>query len=115
MDVVLMASGSEVAVAMSARDILAVQGIISRVVSFPSWELFEQQGREWRDHILPPRIKARVAVEAGVTLGWERYVGEAGMTVGIDRFGASAPGDRVMKELGISAQHVAEEARRLVR
>ena len=115
MDVLLMASGSEVAAAMSARDILAVQGITSRVVSFPSWELFEQQGQEWRDHVLPPHIKARVAVEAGVSFGWERYVGEQGTVVGIDRFGASAPGERVMAELGITPANVAAHARRLVR
>jgi transketolase len=115
MDVLLMASGSELAVAMQARDMLAVQGVTARVVSFPSWELFEEQDQGWRDHVLPPQMRARIAVEAGVTFGWERYVGESGVTVGIDRFGASAPGERVMRELGITAQHVAEEALRLVR
>jgi transketolase len=115
MDVLLMASGSELAVAMAARDILAVQGITSRVVSFPSWELFEQQGQAWRDHVLPPRVTARVAVEAAASFGWERYVGQEGRVIGIDRFGASAPGDRVMAELGITPQNVAAQARGLVR
>lgn len=114
MEVIIMASGSEVHTALSARDMLSVQGIMARVVAFPSWELFAAQSQEYRDEVLPPSVTARVVVEAGIGLGWERWVGERGKMVVIDRFGASAPGPRVMKELGITPEAVASAARSLI-
>lgn len=114
MEVIIMASGSEVSVALAARDMLSVQGIMARVVAFPSWELFAAQPKEYRDEVLPPEVKARVAVEAGSTFGWERWVGSDGIVVGIDRFGASAPGEQVMEKLGITPASVAAAARSLV-
>jgi transketolase len=103
---ILIASGSEVALALEAQNVLRERGIAVRVVSMPSWELFEVQSQTYKDSVLPPAIKARVAVEAARPFGWERYVGDAGTVVGIDRFGASAPGDRVMRELGLHVENV---------
>lgn len=108
---ILVATGSEVAVAVAARTVLERDGIPTRVVSMPCRELFDAQGSEYRESILPRSVRARVSVEAAVTLGWERYVGEDGVAVGIDRFGASAPGDRVFAEYGITAERVADAAR----
>lgn len=113
--VILIASGSEVSVALSAQELLAKKEIPARVVSMPSTHLFDRQSREYRDDVLPPEVPARVSVEAGATLGWERYVGPGGISIGIDRFGASAPGGTVMKELGISAENVARQAESLLR
>jgi len=81
-----------------------------RVVSMPSWELFDVQSREYRESVLPPSVGAKLAVEAGATQGWHRYVGDAGAVIGLDRFGASAPGDRVMNELGFSVENVYRQA-----
>ena len=113
-EVVLIATGSEVHLIQEARAILAEQGTRSRVVSLPSWELFDEQTREYRDSVIPPDITARVTVEAAATLGWERYAGLRGVVIGLDRFGASAPGGTVMKELGFTAERVAVAAQRLV-
>lgn len=112
--VILIATGSEVAVALKARERLEAEGIPTRVVSLPSWELFEAQPREYREMVLPPEVTARVAVEAGVTMGWERYVGTAGAVVGLDRFGASAPGEVLMEQFGFTAENVAGVARRVL-
>jgi transketolase len=109
-DVILMATGSEVSVAMAARELLAQQGIQARVVSMPSWELFEAQDAAYRESVLPASVSARVSVEAGVTFGWERYVGSQGAMVGIDRFGESGKGPAVMAHLGITAENVAQKA-----
>ena len=109
-DVILIGAGSEVSVAMDARAILAGQGVQARVLSMPSWELFEEQDSAYRDGVLPTAIIARVSVEAGVTMGWERYVGTAGAMVGINRFGESGKGPAVMAHLGITPEHVAAEA-----
>jgi transketolase len=115
-DVVLIASGSELSVAIAAAERLRADGgIRARVVSMPCWRLFEEQDRAYRDAVLPPSVKARVAVEAGASLGWDRFVGDAGTVVGIDRFGASAPGETVMRELGFTPAHVADAARALLR
>jgi len=84
-------------------------------VSMPCWRLFEEQSKEYRDAVLPPSVKARVAVEAGASFGWERFVGDAGTVVGVDRFGASAPGPVVMREYGFTAEHVADAARGVIR
>jgi transketolase len=113
-DVIIIATGSEVSLALAAHDVLARDGIASRVVSMPSWELFEAQPQAYRDGVLPPAVWARVSVEAGSPFGWERYVGRDGIAIGVDRFGASAPGPVVMREYGFTAEHVVAAARRLV-
>jgi transketolase len=107
---ILIASGSEVHVALEARKTLEAQGISTRVVSLMCWERFEEQPEEYRRKVLPPGIRNRVSVEAASTFGWERYVGDRGVPVGIDRFGASAPGDRVLRELGINPENVVAHA-----
>jgi len=114
-DVILIGTGSEVAVALAARDLLAEQGVSARVVSMPSWELFDAQDAAYRASVLPPEITARVSVEAGVTFGWEHYVGLNGAMVGIDRFGKSGKGPAVMADLGITPEHVAQEALAVLR
>jgi transketolase len=113
-DAILIGTGSEVAVALEARDLLAEKGVAARVVSMPSWELFDAQEREYKDSVLPPNVETRVSVEAGVTMGWERYAGFKGASVGIDRFGASAPGETVLERLGITSEKVANEALELL-
>ena len=109
-DVVLVGTGTEVAVALEAAGTLAEEGRSVQVVSLPCWSRFDAQDRAYRHSVLPPGVPT-VSVEAGVTLGWERY---ADASVGIDRFGASAPGDVVLRELGITAEHVADVARSLL-
>jgi transketolase len=109
--VILIATGSEVSLALAAHHVLARDGIASRVVSMPSWELFEAQPQAYRDAVLPPQVRARVSIEAGSPFGWERYVGRDGVIVGVDRFGASAPGPVVMREYGFTADHVVAAAR----
>ena len=94
---ILIAAGSELALA--ARELLAEQGVHARVVSMPSWELFREQDVAYRERILPSEVSARVAVEAGVTFGWERWVGLSGAIVGIDRFGECGPGPEVLAYL----------------
>jgi transketolase len=105
-DLVLIGTGSEVAVAVAAGKTLAERGLAVRVVSMPSWELFEEQPDDYRVSVLPPGCPT-LAVEAGVRFGWERYADDV---VSIDRFGASAPGDVVLRELGITPEHVVERA-----
>jgi len=112
--VILLASGSEVHVALEAANLLEAEGIPARVVSFLSWERFEEQPGEYRRFVLPPSVRARVSVEAAATFGWVRYVGDGGASVGIDRFGASAPGGRIFQELGITPENVAACAKALL-
>ncbi len=107
-DVILIATGSEVALALEAHQRLAAEGIRSRVVSMPCWELFEKQPEAYRDTVLPPTVSARVSVEAAVSFGWERWTGPDGAIIGVDRFGASAPGSVVLRELGFNVDHVVE-------
>ena len=109
-DVILIGAGSEVSVALVARDQLAAQGVQARVVSMPSWELFEAQDAAYKESVLPKAIIARVTVEAGITMGWERYAGSSGATIGINRFGESGKGPAVMAHLGITAENVAAQA-----
>ncbi len=111
--VILIATGSEVSVALEAQRKLAGLGTPSRVVSLPSWRLFDEQPPSYRAAVLPPGIP-KVSVEAGVTLGWSRYVGSNGRSVGVDRFGASAPGPVVLRELGITPDHVVECAQNAI-
>ncbi|GAA4587534.1 transketolase [Planotetraspora phitsanulokensis] len=113
-DVILLATGSEVSIALAARDDLAGEGIGARVVSMPCWELFDRQPREYRDQILPPSVKARVAVEQASTLGWDRYVGDGGAVVGMHTFGASAPLKQLLTKFGFTPERVAGIARELV-
>jgi transketolase len=110
----LIATGSEVWVALEARERLQADGIATRVVSMPCWELFEEQDQAYRDEVLPPRCAARVAVEAAATFGWSRWVGEAGEAIGIDHFGASAPGSVNLEKFGFTAENVAAHARAVV-
>jgi transketolase len=109
--VALIATGSEVAVALEAKGLLEVEGIGARVVSMPSWELFEAQPQAYRESVLPPSLTARVAVEAAVPFGWERYVGTGGEIVGLSRFGASAPYKVLAEKFGFTAREVAARAR----
>ena len=113
-DVILIASGSEMQVALAAAQILAQEGIQARVVSMPSWELFEEQPQAYRDAVLPPEITARLAIEAGARLGWDRYVGLQGDVVSIDRFGASAPYKILWEKFGFTGPAVAERAKALL-
>jgi transketolase len=115
-DLVLLASGSEVSVALAAADVLRSDHALSvRVVSMPSWELFERQDEAYRREVLPPHIKVRLAVEAASPLGWSRWVGDAGGVVGVDRFGASAPGAVVLERYGFTAENVAARGLELLR
>jgi transketolase len=113
--VILIATGSEVALALESRERLESEGIATRVVSMPSWELFERQDPAYRDSVLPPAVTARLSIEAGSKLGWKRWVGDKGDSIGLERFGASAPGEVVMKELGFSADNVVAKAKALLK
>jgi transketolase len=110
-DVLLLASGSEVALCVAAHERLVSEGIKPRVISMPSWELFEQQSREYRDQVLPPSVMARVAIEQASTFGWAQYVGSAGAVIGMTSFGASAPLKVLQKEFGFTADHVVTVAK----
>jgi transketolase len=112
--VILMASGSEVSLIVEAGTRLAARGLTVRLVSFPSWELFAEQEAAYQDRVLPPDVTVRLAVEAGVTLGWQRWVGPQGRILGIDRFGASAPAATIFKELGLTADNVEQVALELL-
>ena len=112
---ILLATGSEVSLALEARTTLQSEGIPTRVVSMPCWELFEQQPEDFRKEVLPPAVTARLAIEAGVRQGWDRYVGPKGDVVCLDRFGASAPGDVALRELGFNLENVLQHARQLIR
>ncbi len=109
--VILIGTGSEVHLCIEARARLAAEGIATRVVSMPSLTRFVAQPADWRDLVLPPSITARVVVEAGITRGWGDITGPAGEIVGVQRFGASAPGDVVLRELGFTPEHVVACAR----
>jgi transketolase len=113
-DLILIGTGSEVALVVAAREKLAEQKIYARIVSMPSWELFELQPRDYREAVLLPSVRPRLAVEAGLPQGWHYYVGDGGDVVGLDRFGASAPGNLVMEKLGFTVNHVVERALRLM-
>jgi len=113
-DVILLATGSEVHLALGARDELEAGGIRARVVSMPCWELFDRQPQQYRDHVLPREVTARVAVEQASTLGWDRYVGDGGAVVGMHTFGASAPLKQLLTSFGFTPERVAEVARERV-
>jgi transketolase len=113
-DVVLLATGSEVALAVEAREVLANEGVSARVVSLPSWNLFEAQGKEYKQRVLGAPGTPRVSIEAGATLGWERYTGENGVQIGVNRFGASGPGKKVLEAYGFTKENVAHQTLELL-
>ena len=114
LDLILIGTGSEVELCVKAADILKSEGKKVRVVSIPCWELFEAQSQEYKESVLPPVAKKRLSVEAGVTFGWQRYVGDAGASVGIDTFGASAPGDVALDKFGFNVDNVVATAKKVI-
>ena len=115
LQIIIIATGSEVQLALAARELLEANSIGTRVVSMPSWELFEAQDQAYQDEVLPPQIKARLAVETGASLGWSRWVGEAGDVLAIDHFGVSAPAGQIMKNWGFTPENVADLAKKLLK
>ncbi len=113
-DVILIGTGSELSLVVGARQKLLERKINARVVSMPSWELFDSQPREYRESVLPPAVRPRLAVEAALPMGWHRYLGDRGDVIGVERFGASAPGNIVMEKFGFTVDHVVERALTLV-
>jgi len=109
-ELILIASGSEVALVVQAHDALAAKGVRSRIVSMPSWDIFEHQPQAYRDEVLLPSVKARVAVEQGSVLGWDRYVGPTGRVIGMKTFGASAPLKELLCKFGFEPDRVVEVA-----
>ena len=114
-EVILIATGSEVALAIGAYEELRSDGVQARVVSLPSWYLFDLQEDDYRESVLPRAVQARVAVEQGSTLGWDRYVGPQGQIVGMHTFGASAPLKEVQRKFGFTPERVAEAAKELLK
>jgi len=112
--VILIATGSEVAVALAARDELAAHNLSARVVSMPCWELFAQQPAAYRELVLPPDRRRRVSIEAGVTMGWREWIGDRGIAIGVDRFGASAPGEVILDKFGITPAAVVAAVKRVI-
>jgi transketolase len=113
-EVVLIASGSELILAVNAHEKLIAEGIRSRVVSMPSWDIFENQTRKYRNTVLPPEITARIAIEQASTFGWERYVGASGRAIGMETFGASAPLKELQKKFGFEPDRVVSIAKELL-
>jgi transketolase len=113
LDGILIATGSEVHLALEAAALLATQGHRARVVSLPSWELFEAQPQAYRDEVLPPTVTIRVAIEAAATFGWSRYIGPTGTVLGLDHFGASGPAEELYQEFGLTVERLAEVFKRL--
>jgi transketolase len=113
-EVILIATGSDVAIAVGAHEKLIADGVRSRVVSLPCWELFERQDEAYRDQVLPPAVKARVSVEEASTLGWDRFVGPEGARIGMHTFGSSAPLKDVQSKFGFTPDKVAETAKEVL-
>jgi transketolase len=114
-EVILIGTGSELQLAFGAAEALEADGIPARVVSLPCWERFDAQDATYRESGLPAAVRKRVTIEAGVSMGWERYAGDEGAVIGIDHFGASAPAGTIFKEFGFTVDRVADVARRVVR
>ena len=114
-EIILMASGSEVDLVVRSAGNLAAEGINVRIVSFPSWELFTVQDQEYQDSVLLPEVNRRIAVEAGVSQGWDRWVGDHGAIIAIDRFGASAPYKILYEQFGLTVENIVSTARDLMR
>jgi transketolase len=113
-DVLILATGSEVSVALTAAEKLSADGIAAHVVSMPCWELFEQQNQDYRDSVIPPDVKARVGIEAGVELGWHKWLGEQGIFVGMSTFGASAPCKVCFEKFGITSDNTIKAAKKSI-
>jgi transketolase len=113
-DIILIGTGSEVQLALGAYEQLAKEGVKARVVSMPSWELFEQQSKEYRNFVLPPSVKRRIAIEALITMGWEKYVGDNGRIIGMNSFGTSAPVDVIFKYFGFTVENVVKTAKEIL-
>jgi len=113
-DVLLLASGSEVSLAVSAQEKLRESGIDAAVISMPSWDRFEAQPEAYKEEVLPKRVKKRLAIEMGSSLGWHRYVGEEGRVLSIERFGASAPGETIVKEYGFTVENIVRIVKELL-
>ncbi|MFC1476434.1 transketolase [Fibrobacterota bacterium] len=113
-EIIIIATGSEVHLALAAKQALKNEGNKVRIVSMPSWELFREQSQEYRDQVLPPTIKKRIAVEAASSMGWHEWVGDQGIIIGIDKFGASAPGGKVMEEYGFTVENVVAKIRHII-
>jgi transketolase len=111
-EILLLASGSEVSLCVQAYEQLKTEGVKARVISIPSWELFEQQSREYRESVIPPAVTARVSVEQASTFGWTQYVGETGHSIGMKTFGASAPLKELQQKFGFTAAHVVAAAKK---
>ena len=114
-EIILIGTGSEVHIALEAGKRLEQEDIAARVVSLPSWSLFDAQPIAYRQSVLPPAIWARISIEAGTPLGWERYIGLDGVAIGLSRFGASAPGEVIYQQLGLTPERIVETARSLLR
>jgi transketolase len=114
-EMILIATGSEVSLAVEAHEKLRAEGIRSRVVSMPSWDIFEDQPQAYRDSVLPPQVTARIAIEQGSMLGWERYVGPAGKVVGMKTFGASAPLKELQRKFGFEPERIMDLAREMLK
>jgi transketolase len=114
-DIIIIATGSEVQIALHAARILKEKGVSTRVVSMPSWELFEAQPEQYKMGVLPPSITTRISVEAGSSLGWHKYVGDAGKVISIDCFGVSAPGTVLLEKFGFTSAHIVTEAEQLLK
>jgi transketolase len=110
-DAIVLATGSELSLALEGARSLEAN---VRVVSLPCWELFDEQDAAYREEVLPPSVRARVSIEAGITFGWERWIGESGTSIGVDRFGASAPAPRIYEELGLTVEAVANAVESLL-
>ena len=113
-DAIIIATGSEVSIAIEAQDKLTAEGIGARVVSMPSWELFDRQSQAYRDEVLPPAVTSRVSIEAGLTFGWRNYVGDRGEMIGLDRFGASAPYQVLYENFGFTPSNIVERVKKLI-
>jgi transketolase len=113
-ELIFIATGSEVSLAVDAHEKLVAEGVRSRVVSMPSWEIFDHQTQEYRDSVLPPKVTARVAVEQASTFGWERYVGNSGRIIGMKTFGASAPLKELQRKFGFEPDRVIAVAKELL-
>ena len=113
-EVLLLATGSEVSLCVNAYEQLAAEGIKARVVSMPSWELFDQQSQEYQDSVIPPEVTARISIEQASTLGWDRYVGLRGRAIGMKTFGASAPLKELQKKFGFTPETVVATAKQLL-
>jgi len=113
-ELILIATGSEVSLAVDAHEKLLAQGIRSRVVSMPSWDIFDDQSEEYKDSVLPPNVKARIAVEQASTFGWERFVGTSGRVIGMKTFGASAPLKELQRKFGFEPDKVVALAKELL-